>query len=486
MTDVLATRCWSTGFAAACTMRSCSSVSRRSIGSGAPALSRVPRARSRRPSSCSALARAAASAAASGSSRSRTSNRCSRAESASATANWSGRRSSSAPSEETNVPAPCRLSRMFMASRERSASRTVGRLTPSASLRARSDGRRWPGSSRPSRIMSLIVLTVSAAKVVRARRLNSVERVVELTPALRETRDGVAQPVALEVLGVDVGLVRGLVRVLLVYEEDAWVARVAMGNVELHAGLGARGLEQPPERGGHRPLLSVLRGPGDAHGVGHSMFSFALSLSAFDVPRASVRTQHEVTPAVGHVVERDRCERLDERAATRRVELVLESAIHDHGVARRQRAGLALDADRDVALEDQHHLLGVLVSVPGHLLPGLVGDPAEQHLLTADRPQVNPAGELVGLDAGEAAEGGAHGTTSAASRCSSARSTFSGVIGRSVICTPMASVTAFAIAGIGELAVISPTPLAPNGPLAEAISSTVDSISGSSAAPGMR
>ena len=50
----------------------------------------------------------------------------------------------------------------------------------------------------------------------------------------------------------------------------------------------------------------------------------------------------------------------------------------------------------------------------------------------------------------------------------------------------MASVTAFAIAGIGELAVISPTPLAPNGPLAEAISSTVDSISGSSAAPGMR
>jgi hypothetical protein len=49
----------------------------------------------------------------------------------------------------------------------------------------------------------------------------------------------------------------------------------------------------------------------------------------------------------------------------------------------------------------------------------------------------------------------------AASLASSARSTFSGVIGRSQICTPIASVTALAIAGIGGLAVISPTPFMP-------------------------
>ena len=44
------------------------------------------------------------------------------------------------------------------------------------------------------------------------------------------------------------------------------------------------------------------------------------------------------------------------------------------------------------------------------------------------------------------------------------RSTFSGVIGSKSTRTPTASKMALAIAGIGELAVISPTPLAPNGP----------------------
>src|SRR5262249_59867160 len=43
-------------------------------------------------------------------------------------------------------------------------------------------------------------------------------------------------------------------------------------------------------------------------------------------------------------------------------------------------------------------------------------------------------------------------------------STFSGVIGRESTLTPTASKIALAIAGIGELAVISPTPLAPKGP----------------------
>jgi hypothetical protein len=58
----------------------------------------------------------------------------------SASANCSGRRSSSTESEETNVPDPWRVSTMFIACRDRIASRTVGRLTPRASLRARSEG----------------------------------------------------------------------------------------------------------------------------------------------------------------------------------------------------------------------------------------------------------------------------------------------------------------------------------------------------------
>jgi hypothetical protein len=51
---------------------------------------------------------------------------------------------------------------MFIAWSERIASRTVGRLTPSASDRLRSGGSRWPGARRPSRIMSLIVRIASA------------------------------------------------------------------------------------------------------------------------------------------------------------------------------------------------------------------------------------------------------------------------------------------------------------------------------------
>ena len=42
------------------------------------------------------------------------------------------------------------------------------------------------------------------------------------------------------------------------------------------------------------------------------------------------------------------------------------------------------------------------------------------------------------------------------------------------------------MAGIGELAVISPTPLTPYGPLADGTSSTTLSMTGSSAGPGIR
>jgi hypothetical protein len=41
------------------------------------------------------------------------------------------------------------------------------------------------------------------------------------------------------------------------------------------------------------------------------------------------------------------------------------------------------------------------------------------------------------------------------------------------------------MAGIGELAVISPTPFTPKGPEAEGYSRTILSISGTSAGPGM-
>ena len=80
-----------------------------------------------------------------------------------------GDNSSSIPSDDTKIPAPCRTSRMFIAASDCTASRTVGRLTPSASLRARSDGRRSPGASRPLRICSWIAAIASVV----ARRLGS-------------------------------------------------------------------------------------------------------------------------------------------------------------------------------------------------------------------------------------------------------------------------------------------------------------------------
>ena len=51
---------------------------------------------------------------------------------------------------------------------------------------------------------------------------------------------------------------------------------------------------------------------------------------------------------------------------------------------------------------------------------------------------------------------------------------------------PQASKIAFAIAGIGAFAVISPMPLAPNGPLAAGRSMITLSMRALSAGPGMR
>jgi hypothetical protein len=46
-----------------------------------------------------------------------------------------------------------------------------------------------------------------------------------------------------------------------------------------------------------------------------------------DVLRAAVLAEHEVALAVGHVVERHRCERLEERDTALGVELVLDAAV---------------------------------------------------------------------------------------------------------------------------------------------------------------
>ncbi|GCC47867.1 hypothetical protein chiPu_0031898, partial [Chiloscyllium punctatum] len=67
-----------------------------------------------------------------------------------------------------------------------------------------------------------------------------------------------------------------------------------------------------------------------------------------------------------------------------------------------------------------------------------------------------------------------------------ARSTFSGVIGRSSIRTPTALKIALATAGSTGLAHISPGPLAPNGPSGAGRSSTAMSCGQMSPGPGIR
>ena len=69
---------------------------------------------------------------------------------------------------------------------------------------------------------------------------------------------------------------------------------------------------------------------------------------------------------------------------------------------------------------------------------------------------------------------------------SSARSTFSGVIGSSVTHTPTASNTAAAIAGGCALFAISPIPFAPYGPSVEGFSMMIVSIFGICSIPGAR
>ena len=52
--------------------------------------------------------------------------------------------------------------------------------------------------------------------------------------------------------------------------------------------------------------------------------------------RVALLAEDEVALGIGNVVARHRCQRLDERHAAGRVELVLDAAVDDDDVARRQ------------------------------------------------------------------------------------------------------------------------------------------------------
>src|SRR5207253_592364 len=81
----------------------------------------------------------------------------------------------------------------------------------------------------------------------------------------RESRDAVA----LEMVGLAVALVRVLVRVLLVDQEDARVLEVAARLVVAAAGLFPGRAGEAPERLEHGLLLAFLRGPSRRQDVRH-------------------------------------------------------------------------------------------------------------------------------------------------------------------------------------------------------------------------
>ncbi len=109
----------------------------------------------------------------------------------------------------------------------------------------------------------------------------------------------------------------------------------------------------------------------------------------------AVWPEHEIALPVRDVIERDGRERLEERDAGLRVERMLDAAVDDDHVARRERLRRTGDRHRDLTVEDHHDLLRVLVRVQRHLLAGRVGGAAQAHLLAADRVQVHAVAEFV-------------------------------------------------------------------------------------------
>ena len=66
------------------------------------------------------------------------------------------------------------------------------------------------------------------------------------------------------------------------------------------------------------------------------------------------------------------------------------AAVDDAHVAGPELPRLVPDRHRHRALEDQHHLLRVLVAVSRHRRPGGVRDPAEEDLVAGDRLESHP------------------------------------------------------------------------------------------------
>src|SRR2546429_1304773 len=112
-----------------------------------------------------------------------------------------------------------------------------------------------------------------------------------------------------------------------------------------------------------------------------------------DVSSAAVRPEDEVALAIRHMVEGDRRERFEERHARRREEAVTAPAVDHHDVTCPDVPLLVLRLDGHLAVDDRHDLLGVLMRVLRNLLAGVVGHSAEQHLLAADRVEVDAIDE---------------------------------------------------------------------------------------------
>src|SRR5207245_4798572 len=117
--------------------------------------------------------------------------------------------------------------------------------------------------------------------------------------------------------------------------------------------------------------------------VTRATFFTSGSRSALDVTAAAVRPEHEVALAIGHVIERDGSQRLEERDAGRGEQALRPPAVdHDHD-AGRAVAFLAVGLDGDLSVDDHHHLLAELVHVFRDLFTRLIRDTTEEHLFAA-------------------------------------------------------------------------------------------------------
>ena len=85
---------------------------------------------------------------------------------------------------------------------------------------------------------------------------------------------------------------------------------------------------------------------------------------------------------------------------------MLDPAVDDADVAGAELLRLVADRHRDRPLEDQHHLLGVLVAVARDRRAGRVRHAPEEDLVAGDRLEPDPLEDGVGLPAVERRERG--------------------------------------------------------------------------------